>query len=125
MVIELQPALAVGRNIGFSDADVVEFDWVSDERLVFSARNLEAGSADDQRVAKGLFAVDFDGKAFRNLVARRVDAAFATPGTKPDEGLDWNHILLHVPLAQKGVTPDEVVIGELVFRGRVLTPAEN
>jgi dipeptidyl aminopeptidase/acylaminoacyl peptidase len=98
----------------FNDADVWRFDWTSDDRLVFNVIDLESGSAEDRRYAPGLFSVKADGDEFRWLVRRRGRAV--TDGRQRDDrALEWHHTLLHVPLQQPGVEPDEVVIGELAF----------
>jgi dipeptidyl aminopeptidase/acylaminoacyl peptidase len=53
----------------FSDADIGQYNWVNDERLVFTAtdRDLAAG---DMRYAPGLFAINRDGTGFRQLAMR-------------------------------------------------------
>jgi dipeptidyl aminopeptidase/acylaminoacyl peptidase len=51
-----------------SDADIGEFNWVNDQRLVFNSTDLRVAAADVETMP-GLFAVDRDGKAFRQLAA--------------------------------------------------------
>ena len=123
-VVDLD-ATASGRLVAHSDqADIVDFDWVGDDRLVFSVLDLEAGSGEDRRAAPGLFTVDASGKGFRRLVRRR-GRAFIVEGGQRDDTLEWNHELLHVPLPQPGVASDEVVVGEMEFDGerpRTLRP---
>jgi len=94
---------------GLADADVTRFNWVSDERLVFSGVDLLAIGTD--RSAPGLFSVMYDGTHFRDLVHTR--GSFLA--TSDDHALAWNHALLMVPAAQNGVEPDEVVIGRLLY----------
>lgn len=53
----------------FSDADVGQFSWVNNERLVFSAMNKQVAQG-DQRFGGGLFAADRDGSNFRQLAER-------------------------------------------------------
>jgi dipeptidyl aminopeptidase/acylaminoacyl peptidase len=110
VVVSLGSPPAVKRIVQFSDADVLRFDWVGDERLVFSVQDLASGSGEDRRLAPGLFAVNADGSELLSLV-RRQGKAFVTDGSRQDRALDWNHQLLQVPLPQDGVRPDEVVIG--------------
>lgn len=110
----------VHRAATFSDSDITQFDWVSDDRLVFSVVDLQDGSGEDSMIASGLFAVDSDGSALRKLVSRegRADSA-------DGRMLKWNHILLSVPQQQEGVRTDEVVIGEMYFdhkRVKSITP---
>ncbi|CAG0954363.1 acylaminoacyl-peptidase [Burkholderiales bacterium] len=52
----------------FKDADVVYFDWVNDNRLVFSLGSLHEPVGARKRYGGGLFAVDRDGKDSRVLV---------------------------------------------------------
>ena len=119
VVLDLRPTPQVRRVASFADADVVRFDWVSEDRLVFSVDDLEAGSGEAQRLAPGLFAVDADGGEMRMLVKRR-GSFLVTDGSLRREALDWNHELLLVPLPQEGVRPGEVVIGTLRFGDRDL-----
>ncbi len=53
----------------FDDADVSEFRWINDHRLVFDLvdKRLALG---DRRFAWGLYAVNADGTGYRQLVAR-------------------------------------------------------
>ena len=53
----------------FSDADVGQFRWVNNERLVFSAMNKDVAQG-DQRFGGGLFAADRDGSNYRQLAER-------------------------------------------------------
>ena len=98
----------------FSDADIVQFDWVGEDRLVFSVLDLEAGSGEDRRAAPGLYGVNPDGSDLRQLVKRKNSLVSGDGGFR-DRSLDWNHRLLRVPLQQEGVAPEEVLIGNLNF----------
>jgi len=49
----------------FDGGDIVRFDWVNDNRLVFTVADLQAGLGDDR--GGGLFAIDRDGTNFREL----------------------------------------------------------
>ena len=53
----------------FTDADVGMFDWVNDDRLVFSLRDWQTGQG-DIRFGPGLFAVSREGGDFLTLVER-------------------------------------------------------
>jgi dipeptidyl aminopeptidase/acylaminoacyl peptidase len=98
------------RAATFSDSDITRFDWVGDDRLVFSVVDLQEGSGEDMYSASGLFAVNADGSALRTLVSREGSA-----NSVDGRMLRWNHTLLAVPQQQEGVRPDEVVIGEMYF----------
>lgn len=98
------------RAATFSDSDITQFDWVSDDRLVFSVVDLQEGSGDDTRYASGLFAVNPDGSSLRRLVSRE-----GRSDSVDGRMLTWNHTLLAVPQQQEGVRPDEIVIGEMYF----------
>lgn len=114
VVVELGEGGKATRAGGFSDADITQFDWVGDQRLVFSVVDLEAGSGDDRHFAPGLYAANPDGSDLRQLV-RRQGKPFVTNGDGRDRALDWNHQLLAVPLEQAGVRPEEVVVGKMDF----------
>jgi dipeptidyl aminopeptidase/acylaminoacyl peptidase len=67
IVIDLQqktPKLVAG----YQDADIRQFDWVNNERLVFDLADKQEG---DTRTAAGLFAVDRDGGKLVQLASRR------------------------------------------------------
>ncbi|MFO1253328.1 MAG: hypothetical protein U1E77_19860 [Inhella sp.] len=126
-VIDLQATdFQPSRAALFQDADIREFNWVDDERLIFSVVDLQAGLGEDYRVAPGLFAARFDGKELRTLVERH-GRGFVTTGERVNT-LPWNHQLLLVPAAAEdaaGARADEVVVGELDFDGkdlRIVTP---
>lgn len=104
------------RAATFSDSDITQFDWVSDERLVFSVVDLQDGSGEDSHYASGLFAVNADGSSLRRLVSRE-----GRNESADGRMLKWNHILLAVPQQQEGVRPDEVVIGEMYFGHKKIT----
>ena len=53
----------------FSDADIGQFHWVNDKRLVFDTADRESAQADTTS-GPGLYAVDSDGQNFRALVQR-------------------------------------------------------
>lgn len=117
-VIDLGPAGKVNRAAVFSDADVVRFTWVNNNRLVFSVADLESGSGEDRYTAPGMFAVDADGSNLRMLVARRPGAVVVDGGRFGREALPYNHTLLHVPLPVPDVENDDIIVGKLVSDGR-------
>ena len=105
-VIDLENGNKLYRPAGMADADVIEFDWADDERLVFSVRDLRAIGSDMHSYAPGLFSVNFDGKKARKLVKRNDE--FFSDGK--DDALPWFHSLLAVPKPQPGVEPGNVLI---------------
>jgi dipeptidyl aminopeptidase/acylaminoacyl peptidase len=87
--------LSVKVVAAFGDADVGYFDWVNDERLVFNATDSRQTDSDD-RSAPGLFAVNRDGGALRQLV----ETGWGERGTGShlsNKRLDWDHFLLRQP----------------------------
>ncbi len=94
---------------GFSDADVDEFHWVNDERLVFDVIDREAGGG-EQTFGAGLFSVRRDGTELRNLVRLRRDWVREARAAARDP-LEYNHALLQVPRDGS----DEVIVGEYVW----------
>lgn len=54
----------------FSDGDVGDFQWVNDGRLLFDSTDKDVGVG-DVNASPGLFAVDRDGRNFRQLAQRR------------------------------------------------------
>ena len=79
----------------FSDADIGQFEWVNDERLVFTATDRSVGEG-DRRYAPGLYAINRDGGKFRQLVSRS-GKPFITSGSggiNQRELLPWNTYLL-------------------------------
>jgi dienelactone hydrolase len=117
-VLDLQGAeLKPTRAAQFSDADVPHFEWVDDERIVFSVLDLQAGSGEDYHTAPGLFAAKYDGSDLRHLIQREGGAFFQSgEHWTRHRPLHWNHRLLHVPVAgedPRGAQADEVIVGEL------------
>jgi acetyl esterase/lipase len=104
---------AIGSAV-FKDADITKFDWVGDNRLVFSLVDLESGSGEDNQSAPGLFAINPDGRELLQLVNRK-GTPIVVAGRGRDNSLEWNHSLLSVPLQQEGVNSEEVVIGKLTI----------
>jgi len=107
VVMTLEGDMPLRWVAAFSDADIGQFQWVNDERLVFSAIDYQEGSGEDYEYAPGLYSVKSDGTGFRPLVRRR-GTPFLTDGTVRDTTLPWNHQLLQV-LPGKS---DEVIIGK-------------
>jgi dipeptidyl aminopeptidase/acylaminoacyl peptidase len=93
--------------IRFSDADIGKFQWISDQRLVFSTADMQAGQGDMHR-APGLFAANRDGSDLRQLVKRDSEyGIFEMTGKRQlgQEPLPWNHFLID----QHGLLDSEYV----------------
>ena len=116
LVFDLQDNNRVTQAASFRDTDVTRFDWVNNERLVFSVTDLQAGSGESYRVAPGLFSARFDGTELRALVSRQGGPS-ATSGSARVAALPWNHRLLHVPEPSAGDPSEEVLLGEQVIDG--------
>ncbi len=92
--------------VAYQDADVRRFEWVNDERLVYTVVDKHSGSG-EQRFTEGLFVVAIDGSAARQLIQPRTD--FFTGGARIGrQPLDWQHGLLFVPRTGG----DEVIVGK-------------
>ena len=79
----------------FSDADIGQFDWVNDDRLVFTATDRSVGVG-DMRYAPGMYAINRDGSKFRQLVSRsgKPFITVSNGGVGVRELLPWNTYLL-------------------------------
>ena len=116
-VLDLGPPLKPGAAVGYQDMDVVSLQWASDERLVFTLRNLTEGSAEDRWAGPGLFSIKFDGTDARMLVRRKFPA-FVTSGPDRSRALDPRHVLLQMP--PHSAVADEIVMGHLSVAGQEL-----
>ncbi|MEW6762084.1 MAG: prolyl oligopeptidase family serine peptidase [Pseudomonadota bacterium] len=103
---------------GFKDADILDFQWVNDERLLFNVADKQTGPG-GQVLSSGLYAVDRDGSALRQLAHRRGPQEAATPGTNINRRiLPWNTFMLGQRGAQDSnwayvVTPEFNDLGEV------------
>ncbi|WP_317201101.1 alpha/beta hydrolase family protein [Janthinobacterium sp.] len=84
----------------FNDADVQTFKWISEERLVFNVTDRKIGQG-DIRYAPGLYAVDRDGGAFRQLAQRSGDLVTAMASSRR-KLLPWHTFLMEQNGAQDG-----------------------
>ncbi|MRW92405.1 prolyl oligopeptidase family serine peptidase [Duganella sp. FT80W] len=77
----------------FSDADIGQYAWVNDNRLVFTATDKDLAPG-DMRYAPGLYAINRDGTGFRQL-AMRSGKPFVTNGSTltSRELLPWHTYL--------------------------------
>ncbi|WP_332853993.1 alpha/beta hydrolase family protein [Duganella sp. S19_KUP01_CR8] len=79
----------------FSDADIGKFQWINDDRLAFTAADHTLAQG-DQRYAPGLYAINRDGSAFRQL-AMRNGQPFISSGSgsmQSRELLPWHTFML-------------------------------
>jgi dipeptidyl aminopeptidase/acylaminoacyl peptidase len=85
---------------GFGKADIGSFDWVNDERLVFTAADHTVAQG-DARYAPGLFAVNRNGEKFIQL-ANRSGTPLVTSGSplRARDLLPWNTYMLGQKTAQ-------------------------
>lgn len=77
----------------FADADVRWFTWINENRLVYGAIDMRAGSGNQLGGGGGLYAVNADGSAYRRLIRRRGDVV-REGGRIDSRMLEWNHSLL-------------------------------
>ena len=117
VVIELEGPAPVARTAAvFRDVDVQRFEWVDDERLVFSVDDLQSASGPAE-AGPGLYAVRHDGTDMLQLVQRR--SPFGVFERSIAGGaLRWDHVLLHVPAPSEGrgaALADEVIVGRWDF----------
>lgn len=115
LVIDLGEGLKRQWAARLRDLDVVQFEWVSDERLVFSLVDLSAGSGSDFYSGGGLFSVKPDGSDFQTLIRRDF-----TPIDDPrDRSLPPTHMLLHIPSRSATGRVEEVIVGRYDRDGTV------
>ena len=103
----------------FSDTDIGRAQWVNNERLLFSTVDKSAGRR-DVRYAPGLFAVDRDGKHFRQLALRR--DPFLRSGDDTRELLPWHTFMLQQAGAQAS---DFMYVADLSIVGAGIVQSED
>jgi dipeptidyl aminopeptidase/acylaminoacyl peptidase len=109
-VVEAASDSAARAVAAFSDADVIDIDWVNDDRLVFEARQREAQL---DLEGFGTFAVNHDGSNKRQLTAwRRSNASTGTRLVERTLNYEWR--LLRV--INDG--SDDVFVRRLIRDGR-------
>lgn len=87
----------------YNDADIGDFQWISNERLLFNTREKGVGQG-NMRYAPGLYAVDRDGGRFVELADRT--GYRATHGTRSTRKvLPWHTFML----GQEGAQDSEYV----------------
>jgi dipeptidyl aminopeptidase/acylaminoacyl peptidase len=117
VVVDLAPGGRATRAAHYTDADVVRFNWVNNQRLIFSLADLESGSGDEQNFIPGTYAVDADGENLRVLIGPRFgEIKELRSGRRMDrEALPWFYVVLHMPPPQPGVNNEEIIVGSMAF----------
>jgi len=85
----------------YSNVDVLQFQWVNDERLMFNVQDKQVGPGAEY-LASGLYAVDRDGANLRQLASRNGYAGEAQVGSRIPVAkmLPWHTYMLPQPGAQ-------------------------
>lgn len=99
------------RAAQFGNVDVRNINWVSEERLVFSATDYSAGSGSPEG-SPGLYSVDPQGQSLLELIERQ--STVLSDGSRSRRALDLNHILLKIPVPRAGQPNEEVLIAKLI-----------
>jgi dipeptidyl aminopeptidase/acylaminoacyl peptidase len=85
----------------FSSVDISSFNWVGNDRLLFSVMDYSGGLGRPDG-AWGLYSVKATGQDIKELVNRR--APMVVDSNRNSKSLDWNHVLLNVPLSKENTT---------------------
>jgi len=83
----------------YNDADIGDFEWVNNERLLFNTREKNVGLGDSSK-APGLYAVDRDGGQIVQLAERTGGGMVAGGGPKTRRLLPWHTFMLRQAGAQ-------------------------
>ncbi len=111
LIFDTATGKPVAQAAHFTDADIDDFFWVNDERLVFDLADRQSGGG-DQRFWPGLYSVARTGGPLTPLVQNQ--RFFVRERQMPGrEALEVNHSLLHVPRTGG----DDVIVGEHRWTG--------
>ena len=108
IVIDLEDGNKSHAVVNLHDGDVLGFEWVNDDRLVYTVVDLHSG-ARQQRYSRGLFSVRSDGSEPRVLIK----VQHGQDHRAADLALAPNHYLMMVPEAGG----DEIIIGRAEYDG--------
>ncbi len=108
-VFELGPKIEARRVVQFANEDVGAFQWVNDDKLVFSVTDRRIASGTHYQ-AVGLYSVAADGTGARQLIQREHEAE--TERKAFGGALTWNHRLLDVPFPHEGEPGNRVLVGK-------------
>ena len=101
--------------IGYAQVDVLDFQWVNDERLLFNVTDKRLGPG-HTTMASGLYGVDRDGANLRQLAARRNEPIETTVhNSTASRRLPWHTFMLGQRGAQDS---DWVYVESLDFDSR-------
>ncbi|MGI4844661.1 MAG: alpha/beta fold hydrolase [Janthinobacterium lividum] len=90
---------------GYKDVDVLDFQWVNDNRLLFNVTDKQVGPGGEV-LASGLYAVDRDGEKLRQLAQRRGnDGIVEGTGRIERHILPWHTFML----GQRGAQDSDAV----------------
>ena len=103
---------------GFSDADIGQFHWVNDKRLVFDVTDRETAQG-DMVAGPGLYAVDRDGQNYRALVQRSTSRV---QEHTVREALPWDTFFFSTI---NGVDSDDIYVIQPQFSNRSQLAALN
>lgn len=107
VVFDLQQWKLHAQLAHYTDADVYQFAWVGDERLVYSLADLQSSAS--HIWWPGLFSVQRDGSNPRQLV--EIDSPFLVSKQRfAREPLSPRHRLLHIPALQS----EDVIVAEYI-----------
>jgi len=93
-IVDLQ-SKALNIVAGYGNADVLAFEWVNDERLLFNVSDKQIG-ADGAYLVNGLYAVDRDGSDLRQLAAQGGSSGAPAVGSRlrTQATLPWHTSML-------------------------------
>ena len=81
---------------GYKDVDILEFQWVNDQRLLFNVTDKKIGPG-GRYLASGLYAVNRDGEGLRQLANRRGNEFVVEGGSNIDRRiLPWHTFMLEI-----------------------------
>jgi hypothetical protein len=106
-LLDLGTGSKITRLVQSPKEDVVNVHWVNDERLIFSYADLSG----ERSRAPGLFTVNADGSAFKQLIERQSRFGF-NKGAPDYSLLDWSFHLRLVPAVRPGEANEEVLLAD-------------
>jgi len=106
VVIDLK-ANSAKAAASYKDADILNFEWVNDGRLVFNVTDRQTAPGGNY-MAAGLYAVNKDGSGMRQLASRRGEAQDTTASLIASKILPWHTFML----GQRGAQDSEFIYVE-------------